>query len=285
MLRVALPPPAVPPAQPCGTGALPCSSAPLPLPESPPVLPAAGPAAYPTPGVLTDPETWAAECSQATFPRAGAGAGAAGPCTHEWPEPALGRKPIQGLPSSLHWDKPWALGEPQYPPLLGAVWDTGKGGQSCAGSSTVPAMGPPRPCCLRRRRARPCRRQRAISGEWHGAGHEEQLIEEETRQMPLVQSDLLIVESSRCGHCQLTCGDAALPAETQPCPQTGREGQRGGRRDAVTGRRPDGPPAYRRWENSWHQGCSQPGSALRPCTATPCVPAQQCPASLQVFLS
>lgn len=125
--------------------------------------------------------------------------------------------------------------------------------------------GAPWPCCLRCHRARPCRRQRAISSEWHrewhsewhGAGREEQLIEEEMRQLPLVHSNLLIEESSRCKCCQLTCGEELfLPR------------WKGGQRGGQGGCEMECAPCPRTAEP-----CIPHSRALCPQMAVPCVPA------------
>lgn len=124
--------------------------------------------------------------------------------------------------------------------------------------------GAPWPCCLRCHRARPCRRQRAISSEWHrewhsewhGAGREEQLIEEEMRQLPLVHSNLLIEESSRCKCCQLTCGEELfLPR------------WKGGQRGGQGGCEMECAPCPRTAEP-----CIPHSRALCPQMAVPCVP-------------
>lgn len=124
-----------------------------------------------------------------------------------------GSPPAHAGISPRSWETPSIFPRQE---LRGARGTWGGEGRAALGAALcLPATGAPRPCRLRCHRAWPCRRQRAISSEWHGAGREEPLIEEETRQMPLVRSNLLIVESSRCGRCQLTCGDAALPAEVE----------------------------------------------------------------------
>lgn len=133
------------------------------------------------------------------------------------------------------------------------------------GRGSRAVLGAPQPRCLHRRRAQPCRRQRAISSEWHGAGREERLIEEETRQMPLVQSDLLIVESCRCGCCQLTCGDTAL--------RQGEGGQRAGRSS----------PRARQSRSLWaraHKSCPGSHTPVLGSTAAPKAPVHMAPAAL-----
>lgn len=80
--------------------------------------------------------------------------------------------------------------------------------------------------------------------------------------MPLVRSNLLIVESSRCGRCQLTCGDGGAEREGRAV-----RGQ-GGRRTACA-LRPCTVCAF----------CPRTACALLPCIAGPCVPVWQCHAS------
>lgn len=164
-----------------------------------PALPAAGPSTWPMVD-QTDLDTQLAAGSLDTLLRAGA----AGSCIHGGPKPAPCREPIPWAPL-----EPLERGEPQHLHLLGTVGSWGAEGKS----TPRECLGVPWSCCLCCHRARPCRRQRAISSEWHrewhsewhGAGREEQLIEEEMRQLPLVHSNLLIVESRRCECCQLTC--------------------------------------------------------------------------------
>lgn len=197
----------------------PCPSCPAACP-APSALPCAQPSARPHDRPFTrcrvSVQTWTPSHPCALWPpprsKDRAAAAAPAPCGAVSGQ----QSPAQRLLSSPHWDKPPELGQPQHLPPPGALGDRR---DMVRGSRAV--LGAPWPCCLHRRRAQPCRRQRAISSEWHGAGREERLIEEETRQMPLVQSDLLIVESRRCGCCQLTCGDTAL--------LQGQGGQRAGR--------------------------------------------------------
>lgn len=84
---------------------------------------------------------------------------------------------------------------------------------ACRGKATAPSLS-----C---HHTRPCRRQRAISGEWHGTGHEEQLIEEERRQKPLVHSSLLIVRAAGAG-----TASSPVEMQRQDCGAGGQE--RGG---------------------------------------------------------
>lgn len=121
---------------------------------------------------------------------------------------------------------------------------------ACRGSTTALP-----PVC---RGARPCGRQRAISGEWHGAGREERLIEEETRQAPLVRSHLLIVESSGAGA-------ASSPAEPQPCLRSwGERRERGdGPTDLLLAG--DGRAPAPGLQPSWRSLLPLRSGALRPC--------------------